>query len=83
MAEELYTPTTARVLDAYIWCDMASTSDEWDAARTAEFDRWLAGVKADAWDACVSQAEACGYIGLNDASELESIFNPYRQEAQR
>lgn len=83
MAEELYTPTTERVLDAYIWCDMGSTSDEWDAARTAEFGRWLATVKADAWGACVSQAEACGYIGLNDASDLESIFNPYRQEAQR
>lgn len=41
-----YTPTTQRVLDTYIWCDMGSTSDEWDAARSAEFNRWLDGVRA-------------------------------------
>lgn len=62
MAEESYTPTTGRVLDAYIWCDMGSTSDEWDAARTAEFDRWLAGVKADALERAARDLRAaeCG-----------------------
>lgn len=75
MAEEFYTPTTGRVLDAYIWCDMGSTSDEWDAARTAEFGRWLAGVKADAWDEgykdCFLSIDGSGWRELED--------NPYRK----
>ena len=90
MTKESYTPTTDEV--RAVWrewngygglINRVGPEPTTRAGMVAEFDRWLAKVKADAWDACVSQAEACGYIGLNDASELESIFNPYRQGPQR
>ena len=43
----------------------------------AEFDRWLAGVKADAWDQGVRD-HAAGYGMTPDPGP-----NPYRQEATR
>lgn len=69
MTKESYTPTTARVLDAYIWCDMGSTSDEWDAARTAEFDRWLDQVKAEARREGQAEAWNAGWTkGIGDTA---------------
>lgn len=38
---------------------------------------------AAAWNECVSEGEACGYVGPHDASELEAR-NPYEtQEPDR
>ena len=84
---ELYAPTTEDVKQRWLEAHRVPASlgseqiGHLRQQRLAEFDAWLAKVKADAWDACVSQSEACGYIEPNDASELESIFNPYRQGA--
>lgn len=66
-----YTPTTEQVRDRWPgsrwpWNDQAE--------RHAEFDRWLRGVLADAWD---EGAEA----GYDDAEAgREEKHNPYREE---
>lgn len=48
-----YTPTTDEMRDVYTWdrCVKHGRDDSLDT-RTfrADFDRWLASVKADAWD---------------------------------
>lgn len=74
---EPYTPTTQGVLDTYIWCGMGSTSDEWDADRTAEFDRWLNEVKAQAWDR--GHGAPCDEWWDSDMCR-EYHPNPYRKE---
>lgn len=70
MAE--YTPTTNGVLTRYAFQRarlFSPDSPERDRARS-EFDRWLAEIKADAWDEGVNHAHTCG-IG-------ERMPNPYR-----
>jgi hypothetical protein len=58
-----YTPTTKRVREAYALFD----EDE------AEFDRWLAGVKAKAWD-------QGGVAGYDAGRGIPSVVNPYRKK---
>ena len=73
MSEKPYTPTTEHVRDLAL-----------RLMNAAEFDAWLAKVKADAWDE--------GYrAGADDMSDLRAgrlafqtiTGNPYRQEATR
>lgn len=46
-----YTPTTERVRRDYVVENLGSTTEPHTATDgEAEFDRWLAQVKADAWD---------------------------------
>lgn len=67
-----YTPTTADVFECYDWW-----RDFYPRAR-AEFDRWLASVKAEAWDE-----------GHATPRELEpfdghtfTAVNPYREASK-
>ena len=46
-----------------------------DPGRATEFDRWLAGIKADAWDAGV-EAQMDAYEHGHDATD-----NPYEEAA--
>ena len=69
-----YTPTTAEIRKNY-WIGTAFSKD---AMRTADkimeyeaFDRWLAEVKADAWEEGMYAGKADDYFGDPD--------NPYRQ----
>lgn len=79
------TPTTDEVRGGWIVGETRDghgvDHDDLVPAVAAEFDRWLAetvrAARAEAWDACVSEGEACGHIGAHDASELEAR-NPYR-----
>ena len=72
-----YTPTTEVIRDCYLGqlveTDVKSTFEFIDEGKAnAEFDRWLATVKADAWDECF-EAE------YNRAPE-DPPLNPYRGE---
>ena len=61
-----YTPTTEEVAKSYVWFrDQAFTDDK----LRAEFDCWLAEVKADAWDE--------GYIAEDIGPDMRAS-NPYR-----
>jgi len=77
MSEQPYTPDEFNVRMEWVTTGIGPDDD-----LNAEFDRWLAGVKADAWDECVREGEACGYIGAHDAIEL-GARNPYRDLAGR
>lgn len=86
---EPYTPDTDEVREC--WASAEVNPDGYtyeglpvpdEAEQYAEFDLWLAGVKADAWDE--------GYrAGSQDMSDLRAgrltfqtiTSNPYRQEA--
>lgn len=84
-----FRPDTDSVRLAYVdrqglLAQFARTGRKEDAAYEAEFDLWLAKVKADAW--------AEGYrAGSQDMSDLRAgrltfqtiTSNPYRQEATR
>ena len=68
-----YTPTTEEVRRA-----VTSFNEHFDHPRAAEFDgdlfdRWLAEVKAQAWEEGFREALVYGYAGRLDAP------NPYRQ----
>lgn len=71
-----YTPTTEEVSDSY---DYQFTLGMSDISRIAEFDRWLAQVKAEAWDeGSVHGARKCLF-----AADLEPCpHNPYREETE-
>lgn len=62
-----YTPTTGNVKNSYAW-DIYSAS--FDDSRDAAFDRWLASVKAEAWD------EGAAALYLSYTSEWPE--NPHR-----
>jgi hypothetical protein len=70
MSESEYTPTTEQVKASVLIraIDVAGGGEHFKInAVAAKFDRWLAGVKADAWDEGLSR-------GLN----LSVDPNPYR-----
>ena len=66
-----YTPTTEEVSGAYnFW--LQQCSDETVEEITKKFDRWLAEVKAQAWEK--------GFQGGHDsAMGVSNTKNPYRQ----
>lgn len=67
-----YTPTTEEVRDSY---DYQFTLGMNDISQIAEFDRWLAQVKAQVWDE--------GFDGGVDHCVLkQNVFNPYREETE-
>lgn len=81
---EAETPTTEDVRDSYTvaWAGWDTTA-RYDLEAYAEFDRWLAGVKAAAWDegAKWGAAEVSG----DDSYETSNAFlvvgdNPYREK---
>lgn len=70
-----YTPTTAKVRDAYM-------DREWNAASTEgeEFDRWLADHDAEKWD----EGNEAGMSNYSDARNGDGKYqtvNPYREES--
>lgn len=69
-----YTPTTEDVAFYYEGPDMDA------AERRAEFDRWLAGERAKAWDEgfCVGERSGAREDPLNPYTE-----NPYRERGER
>ena len=81
MSEDSYVPTTDEVRLKYESASLGQSA-------SAEFDRWLAGVKADArreglaegWDEAVEMAADKGWLHV-DAVADTSDRNPYRQEA--
>ena len=74
-----YTPTTEEVAKSYVWFrDQAFTDDK----LRAEFDRWLAEVKAQAWEEGFDAGEhdVFGRIAKVEwDKEHTCIPNPYRQ----
>ncbi len=75
-----YTPTAEEVRDEYSfhcqgWCERCGESDDVSYLfHEAEFDRWLAEVKAEAWEE--------GYANGNADAFTEARLdrdNPYRQ----
>jgi len=67
-----YTPTTEVVRYKFSW---SANEDAFDVAAGA-FDRWLAQVKADAWDEAVKATNAW-YVGPYKPLS-EQAPNPYR-----
>jgi hypothetical protein len=70
-----YTPTTAEVSRRYMlgaWEESGDTSGD----DVAQFDRWLASVKADAWE----EGQSSGWKNREDENSylIPSIENPYR-----
>ena len=70
MSEQPHTPTTAEVRLKYESASLGQSA-------SAEFDRWLNEVKAQAWDE--GWSDRAGYDATPDADEPESC-NPYRKE---
>lgn len=69
-----YTPTAHHVRDGYLLHECGGPDHDGHHARlVAEFDRFLASVKAEAWDEAIRY---CNF-GLNDRVELMA-GNPYR-----
>lgn len=67
VTEKPYTPTTREIRAGYAWRD-----NEGSKTYEVEFDRWLAGVKAEAWEEGYAQGSADSYDSRLDAD------NPYR-----
>jgi hypothetical protein len=73
-----YTPTTAEVSRRYMlgaWEESGDTSGD----DVAQFDRWLASVKADAWDGGRKETSQAFLAGLGDRNIITPL-NPYRGE---
>lgn len=75
-----YTPTTEEVSKSYVWFRDQAFTDE---KLKAEFDRWLAEVKAEAWEegAVWQRANAVPddrRMKVRFVSELQAV-NPYRE----
>ena len=69
-----YTPSTRRVRAAYVHGVGGSTWYEGKAeSLQKDFDRWLAEVKAEAWEE--------GYDSGAVRNYMDSPANPYRQES--
>jgi hypothetical protein len=58
---------------------MYGANDESLVIQGAIFDRWLASVKADAWDEFAVAARACDVISRSQKETLWEM-NPYRGE---
>lgn len=79
-----YTPSTDEARVAYRGnaSELGTSTEE----AGAEFDRWLASVKAEAWD----EGHDAGWAGCEDFAQHGSVpsgihqseaINPYREEA--
>ena len=67
-----YTPTTEEVRLAY-WNGRKFSLENHDINNIAEFDRWLAEVKSQAWEEGYDE----GYV--DGSCDRERADNPYRQ----
>lgn len=76
---EAETPTTEDVRDSYTvaWAGWDTTA-RYDMEAYAEFDRWLAEVKAAAWDECVAVFDAKYFGGPTKDMVLGWLANPHR-----
>ena len=77
-----YTPTTEEVRDSY---DYQFTLGMSDISRIAEFDRWLASVKAEAWEEGFNAGEGEAYeheARLQWSMPHDCTVNPYREETE-
>ena len=84
-----YTPTTKAIRDCYVFADEGLDGSLRSPERLlhAEFDRWLAGVKADAWDEG-KRAEEIGWTHVYDGHPVREgetcdeciVSNPYRSK---
>jgi hypothetical protein len=70
-----YTPKTKDVRDAYIDDQMRGEFGRLMGETPGEFDRWLASVKADAWDEGVDSQRL-----VSPAWEADRPVSPYRGE---
>ena len=85
-----YTPTTEEVRDGWVEVQNAwwpGCPDNWDDLKAAEFDRWLAEVKAQAWDE--GQLALLEYMRVplypsngDEPRNPKQPRNPYRQEGE-
>ena len=76
MSEQPYTPTTNEVRNAYRLSDQDIDGSPYLPEKSdAEFDRWLAGVKAEAWEEGAMQGHDDHEFGV------EVWTNPYRNGA--
>ena len=71
-----FTPTTEEVRNALI---RSAPRDEWEL-RGTQFDRWLAEVKAQAWEEGVRAGENNLRVRQNPGTITTYELNPYRQE---
>jgi len=71
-----YTPTTGHILEAFAWDERY---DGLDTEKMKQFDRWLAEVKAKAWEEC-SEAYIQTITSGSANGGFWRIDNPYRQE---
>ena len=71
-----YTPTTEEVREVYRGCLVQTDTNIYsfvdEAQANAEFDRWLAEVKAEAWEEGFQD-------GHDSAMGVRNTDNPYRQ----
>jgi hypothetical protein len=63
-----YTPTTSHVRNTYTVFGVAE-----------DFDRWLASVKADAFDYCAQEAHDLGWLHEDALADVQRR-NPWRGE---
>jgi hypothetical protein len=70
-----YTPTTEEVRNWATYVPNGTIGMHISERDAAAFDRWLAEVKAEAWD-------QGGVAGYDAGRGLPSAVNPYREEAE-
>ncbi len=78
-----YTPTTDEVRTwseaGYVALHAADAVKIPPAERSRWLDRWLAGIRAEAWDEAVTEARDLGW--LHDVAHADVVArNPYRKE---
>lgn len=77
-----YTPTTEEVREAWIiaryWDDyeLFDIDEKMRDEESAQFDRWLKQVKAEAWDEGFD-------AGVDNVVLKEFVFNPYTIKSER
>lgn len=74
-----YTPTTEQVRSAWAYFRNVSQADTTYPEALAQFDRWLADIKADVWDEAHAAGFCEGSHGFNP-DECAPHENLYRQE---
>lgn len=82
---EPYTPDTETVREQYTREQPPHIGTV--SSKCAEFDRWLAGVKADAWDEGYSEGHSDGFSASSEPYSSHDNYNveanPYRNGADR